>query len=1376
MSTEGIYYEFGTTASPAALNKWEVPELSQHVRLLEKFLQQDPIGSDLIENWEHFVDVHIGAQLSRLKFPVEGSGGSRVIVPSHIVIAKPTYCPDPASEKVRPLWPSMARKLELSYCIRIYAYFSEYHDKEYEEYLLDPSKPIDVLSQSMTATVIAELPCMRRSKYCHTHGLTDEQLNQRGEMRGDPGCYFTIAGKDYFLRMIELCRTNYPLIFDRKANKGGPACSITVDLIESSVVTNVVTGNNDLGVPVVGLTLQGVNRTTDEVKKKSIVTNFLTVIRAIAIIKAVDSMKDASNILAAMMTLTDRKNWRRVHAILASTLLDDTRLTHSDDIMKFLLVQFGEVPKDARPNVQFQDYSNPSERHHRVRELLDAYVIAIPGLTAIDRIYSILFMVTNYVEFKAGIRELTDRDVWMYKRISGPDRAFRISFRKLLNLHYGTNYGILKKYSEFTDVNSINQIWKEQTSEGVCGNGKITLRFIRQFKMSCWGGGNQGTQTLSQLMSVLGDAMSIKTEIMKIYTSIEPKAMVLGPRSHKPSQLAYVGVATPHTRQCGLAKESAITCRVTRNIPQSEVMQALEPYLIVVDDDEILQPVRTAEGIKYTVIDREALDDPRIGRVLVNGIFRGWANAAETRVALVSLRRRGELHKHTSIYLDSFMNMFIHVDEGRVVRPLLILDDQRRLIIDVNNWWNKSVQFLINNGAVEYLDPMEIESYRVAETPDKITEHEVTLQRYRVELDTTKGTIDRISSRLKKLRASNNPSRLIAQFFQESGVDIPEPLPTRDDMIKKYTSQLTDLHDQVQIIKGEIDILTRPENQYTHCEIHPATQLDVAASNIPLMQHSQASKVVGQANMARQATTGETGFTSTYRGSATRIGSYFLTRPLVSTVMERMHGAYSNSLIVMFTTLKGMTIEDAIIINRNSLNRLKTFKTFTVSVVVSGITSKKGSTGNLVLGRPPLNRMETPEQRNRFRWIGKNGLPYINSPLQIGDVMVGITRTTTRTYSGQPEDSSRIVKPGEEGIVHRINVMKVKKAGGREYHKVVNITIRRSSLPIRGDKFTTRNGQKVTIGAIVDPEDMPRTANGAIPDIIYNSHAMKRMTINFIYEMLMGRKALLTGRPIDATAFEESNIEQVVDYLKQAGFTNPGYEKIYIKNKDGELVESEGEVYIGPAAVQQLKHQAAAAFRVRADGPTDPATRQGSKGGDNPALKMNRHDHAAHDRYKKLRELLEDTMKKIDRCPISYCTRCNELGTSTMACDGPTCETCGSADYVAKTNVPFSTIRLKYFMSVAGLALHIGSRRDAKRIEEEEAIDPYESDLEQDNDASDFEEDYQYGEGEPDIDDFATKETDITGELYGEADEQDLEDEIILEVDDDYQLNEGDED
>src|SRR5690606_29124743 len=75
-------------------------------------------------------------------------------------------------------------------------------------------------------------------------------------------------------------------------------------------------------------------------------------------------------------------------------------------------------------------------------------------------------------------------------------------------------------------------------------------------------------------------------------------------------------------------------------------------------------------------------------------------------------------------------------------------------------------------------------------------------------------------------------------------------------------------------------------------------------------------------------------------------------------------------------------------------------------------------------------------------------------------------------------------------------------------NRLIKVRLSHFRKPVIGDKFASRSAQKGTLGILYPASDMPYTANGIVPDVIFNPHGMPtRMTIGTLLEMVLSRVA-----------------------------------------------------------------------------------------------------------------------------------------------------------------------------------------------------------------------------------------------------------------------------
>jgi len=347
------------------------------------------------------------------------------------------------------------------------------------------------------------------------------------------------------------------------------------------------------------------------------------------------------------------------------------------------------------------------------------------------------------------------------------------------------------------------------------------------------------------------------------------------------------------------------------------------------------------------------------------------------------------------------------------------------------------------------------------------------------------------------------------------------------------------------------------------------------------------------------------------------------------------------NLVVAILSYESYNMEDAVVINRAAIDRglLRSFfyKTYE--------SSAKIYTGGV------HDRFEIPDStvknyigEDAYRNLEEDGLPYLEAELKHGDAVIG--KTGPPRFLGEYRESRLIeARRDYSKTLDQFSgkVDKVLLTINSDGELTALVKVREHRIPELGDKVASRHGQKGVIGLIVDPEDMPYTADGIIPDLLINPHAFpSRMTVGQFLESIAGKYGAMAGRFVDGSPFVSFNYDELADLLKTVGFEPMGTEIMY----DGRTGRKfKAAIFIGITYYQKLHHMVADKMHARAKGPVQILTRQPTEGrsrdGGLRVGDMEKDVIVAYGASSILKERLLDAS---DKTTIFICERCGLEG------------------------------------------------------------------------------------------------------------------------------------
>jgi DNA-directed RNA polymerase II subunit RPB2 len=240
--------------------------------------------------------------------------------------------------------------------------------------------------------------------------------------------------------------------------------------------------------------------------------------------------------------------------------------------------------------------------------------------------------------------------------------------------------------------------------------------------------------------------------------------------------------------------------------------------------------------------------------------------------------------------------------------------------------------------------------------------------------------------------------------------------------------------------------------------------------------------------------------------------------------------------------------------------------------------------------KPDRNKVDNLKDAN-YEKLSEEGYAKLETVLKDGDVIIGMVnpKPTTKEDEKPYKDNSTIYKALVPGAID-----KVITGTNSDGYPIIKIRVRQERIPVVGDKFSSRSGQKGTCGFKPHRADLPFTEDGLVPDLIINPNCMpKRMTIGQLIECLLGKVCAIKGVYGDATPFTGVDINQINDELVALGYEAWGNQTMY-NGMTGQKMTT--KIFIGPTYYQRLKQMVGDKAHSRARGPTQLLTRQPPEG------------------------------------------------------------------------------------------------------------------------------------------------------------------------------------
>jgi DNA-directed RNA polymerase subunit B len=488
--------------------------MNKETIMLQKYFQKKSFVQSDIESFNDFIEYKLQTIIDENKEIVP------TIIPPNIDdfrirmdkirVEKPTIVEADGSK--RPIFPVEARLRKISYSAPCF---------------LEISAHINGVQRESFEIQIGNIPIMLKSKFCHLHGASREELIKTGEDPDDLGKYFIINGTEKVLVNIEDLAANNFMVE-------------ATPLSTSKFTGKIFSEAGSYKIP----------HTLEKTKDSIFYLSFTRVKKMplLVILKALGLLKDEELMKAVC---ADKQ-----HDEVLINLYEFIDIKTSEDALDYIAKRLGIT--------QSKDI-----RIERMQEILDKFLLPHIGMEKEDRLakaHNICKMVKKFILVSQGEMNVDDKDHFSNKRLKMSGDLLADLFRVNLKVLIGDVLYNFQRIVKRGKLPSIKVIIREKL---------LTSRIYSAMATGNWSGGRKGVSQRIQRLNFLDTTSHLQRVVSPLSATQENFAA----RALHPTHIGRLcPLETPEGTNIGLKKNLALLATITKAESDKELIKHLKNF------------------------------------------------------------------------------------------------------------------------------------------------------------------------------------------------------------------------------------------------------------------------------------------------------------------------------------------------------------------------------------------------------------------------------------------------------------------------------------------------------------------------------------------------------------------------------------------------------------------------------------------------------------------------------------------------------------------------------------------------------------------------------------------------------------------------------